>query len=298
MQSRLVSLASDETASVSDKNAERVRPWMVRPFQLVSWYDMQKFGAEKYFAIARGLEHLVVIFQNRAIVDEPFEAKPQWNDMFCAIRDRCAECGLSVSSDLLTQFADEINDINSRMTFGDVSSRMDHIGRTITTEMKQAVFMYIPADRAERYDQQELFGAEVASVFTSASFDIRESGNCYAAGRYTACVFHLMRVLEIGLLTFAREFPSVPTDRENWQQIIEKIEAEIRTMPKAQTKPVDWKQKHEKYSQTANSFMFFKDAWRNYTAHARGKYVEDEADMIFRNVGSFMRQLAEGGLHE
>jgi len=58
----------------------------------------------------------------------------------------------------------------------------------------------------------------------------------------------------------------VPTNKENWQQIIEKIESEIRAIPQAKIKPDGWKEKLEQYSQTANSFMFFKDAWRNYTA--------------------------------
>jgi hypothetical protein len=52
------------------------------------------------------------------------------------------------------------------------------------------------------------------------------------------------------------------------------------------------------YSQIASSFMIVKDAWRNYTAHARGKYTEEEADAIYRNVGSFMKRLAEHGIHE
>jgi hypothetical protein len=107
-----------------------------------------------------------------------------------------------------------------------------------------------------------------------------------------------MRVLEIGLVSFARLFPAVPTNKENWQQIIEKIESEIREMPKVAMKASDWKEKQEKYSQIANNFMFFKDAWRNYTAHARGKYTEDESDVIYRNVRSFMQGLTAQGISE
>jgi hypothetical protein len=69
-----------------------------------------------------------------------------------------------------------------------------------------------------------------------------------------------MRVLEIGLLAFAKRFPNVPTDKENWQQIIEKIESEIRAMPNVAVKALDWKEKQEKYSQLATNFMFLKDA--------------------------------------
>jgi hypothetical protein len=38
--------------------------------------------------------------------------------------------------------------------------------------------------------------------------------------------------------------------------------------------------------------MFLKDAWRNYTAHARGKYTEEEAKLIIENTRAFMQKLA------
>ena len=38
--------------------------------------------------------------------------------------------------------------------------------------------------------------------------------------------------------------------------------------------------------------MVVKDAWRNYTAHARGKYDGQEAELMLRNVRGFMQKLA------
>ena len=62
-------------------------------------------------------------------------------------------------------------------------------------------------------------------------------------------------------------------------------------------RPADWKDQQEFYSQAANHFMFIKEAWRNYTAHAHGKYTDEEAETILINVGGFMRKLATR-LHE
>ena len=61
--------------------------------------------------------------------------------------------------------------------------------------------------------------------------------------------------------------------------------------------PADWKDQLEFFSQAASYFMVVKDAWRNYTAHARGRYDEDEAEGILRNVRGFMQKLATR-LHE
>jgi hypothetical protein len=40
-----------------------------------------------------------------------------------------------------------------------------------------------------------------------------------------------------------------------------------------------------------------KDAWRNYTAHLRGKYDDQEAEDMLANVRGFMQKLATR-LHE
>jgi hypothetical protein len=185
----------------------------------------------------------------------------------------------------------------ANMSARDMVTRIEEIERTIKREMRSILFMYVPADRAARYNKPELFGPVVAAKFPSAKFDIAESGNCFATGRFTACVFHLMRALEVSLAGFAGIF-QVPADHTNWHNIIESLESKIRDMGKATIKAPAWKEKQEFYSQAANSFMFFKDAWRNYTAHARGKYTELEADTIYRNVNAFMQKLAEGGIAE
>ena len=214
--------------------------------------------------------------------------------LFVSTQQLCADLGLRISCKCI----EHILDSGINQTAREVIEKISQLERTIKWEMADKLFMYIPPARAERYDLAEPFGANVAKNFPSALFDEKEAGNCFASGRYTASVFHLMRALEIALIAFAKLFPAVPTNKENWQQIIEKIESEIREMPKVTVKDADWKEKHEKYSQLANSFMFFKDAWRNYTAHARGKYTEDESDAIYRNVRSFMQGLVTQGISE
>ncbi len=70
-------------------------------------------------------------------------------------------------------------------------------------ELKSHHFFYIPQGRFAHYMQPVAFGVEVTTKFPTASADIEEAGNCYAVGRNTACVFHLMRVMEIGIRALA-----------------------------------------------------------------------------------------------
>jgi hypothetical protein len=90
-----------------------------------------------------------------------------------------------------------------------------------------------------------------------------------------------------------------PLAHTNWAPAIEQIESKIRDMHKDPTWKAlpDCKEQQEFYSQAASHFVMLKDAWRNYTAHARGKYDDDEAEGIFRNVRGFMQKLATR-LHE
>lgn len=259
---------------------------------------MRKFSAEAFLRIARYLADVRGRIANLGPPETVIEAGrlkkgSTGHSILTSTKTLCEAIGLRVS----TKCVDHILD-HEPGNVGIATEQIAQLERTILWEMEDKLFLYVPPARAERYDLTEPFGAEVSKNFPSATFDAKEAGNCFASARNTACVFHLMRVLEIGLVSFAKLFPAVPTNKENWQQIIEKIESEIREMPNAKVKATDWKEKQEKYSQLANNFMFFKDAWRNYTAHARGKYTEDESDAIYRNVRSFMQGLVKLGLAE
>jgi hypothetical protein len=86
----------------------------------------------------------------------------------------------------------------------------------------------------------------------------------------------------------------------NWGQAIDQIESKIREMPKDPTWKVlpTCKELQEQYAQAASTFGVFKDGWRNHTMHARGKYTEGEAELIYMNVKAFMSKIAEMGIGE
>jgi uncharacterized protein YpbB len=80
----------------------------------------------------------------------------------------------------------------------------------------------------------------------------------------------------------------------NWAPAIEQIESRIRDMHKD---PVwkalpDCKEQQEFYAQAASHFGILKDAWRNYTMHARGFYTEEQAEQIFENIKVFVQKLS------
>lgn len=169
------------------------------------------------------------------------------------------------------------------------------LSNNIEKELSLKLFLILPHDKARVFDDCG-FGDAVSVAFPSVQYDAQEAARCYALGRNTASVFHLMRILEIGLAVLGKRF-SISADHTNWETVINQIEKAIGVMDKDPNRPADWKDEREFYSQCASHFRVVKNAWRNYTAHARGKYDEQEALDMLGNVRGFMQKIATR-LHE
>jgi hypothetical protein len=164
-------------------------------------------------------------------------------------------------------------------------------------ELQGKFFLYIPPERAKFWPQrnaQNPLGEDVMLSFPSTTFDAANAGICLATMMSTACVFHLMRVLEIGLAALGNVF-GISLAHTNWEPAIREIESKIREMHKdpAWKAHPDCKEQQEYYAQAASHFGILKDAWRNHTMHVRGKYTEVEAERIFETVKALMQKLAE-----
>ena len=277
-----------------------MQPWIQCPYTLISWWQMEKFSAAAFYGIGQYLCEIRRNFEDlaKSRTLEPAEpratAEGRGGGILRSVQNQCREIGLTISVKSIDFFFDR-DDVG--ISLPEVIELLNQTERTIRWEMEEKLFMFIPPERASRYDSKEAFGPKVAKQFQSTSFDIREAGNCYAAARWTACVFHLMRVLETALATFGKEF-GLTMSHTNWAPFLEQIESKIEDLANAAHKTQADKDRVESYSQAASSFMIFKGAWRNYTAHVRSKYTEEEADAIYRNVCFFCQRLAALELHE
>jgi hypothetical protein len=297
---------------LSDNNlGDILEPWQVSPYQLISWWDMEQFSAIKFYSIAVLLERIKQKYSKKILniapvpVDE--DIRLELEKLLRPIEQECQKLGLRNSVGTINEFRTFL--LNWRMeafsniTPNQIAMRIDEIDRAIRREIGFHLFMYIPPDKAEYYhpwgeerrvkrgEEVPLFGNAVATKFPSTNYDIREAGNSFAFYSCSACVYHLMGVLEIGLMVLAKRF-NVSTDRTNWHNIIEQIEAKIKGMGNDPNRASNWKEEQEFYSQVATHFMFLKEGWRNYTEHHRGKYNSKEAEIILVNVRSFMQKLA------
>jgi len=246
---------------------------------------MQEFSADIYYTVGKVFGSLVRAYA-AGNAEERITGAEISQDTLKIVQARCTQAGLSVSAALVAKLMSVMADAGTvPMTRQKFSAALDHINTTIIIEMGQSLFMYIDKDRAKLYNKPELFGTDVNARFPTVQFDIVEAGNCYAAGRGTAVVFHLMRIMEIGVQVFGTKLGVTLADEKNWQNILDEVNKAIKALPAKDPATVTM-------SQASANLYAVKLAWRNEVMHPKDTYTLEEADNLIRQVKIFMEQLA------
>ena len=272
-------------------------PWIDNPYRLLSWFDMEQFAAEAFYELGRLLERIQETIGN---LGEMEKDAPRFNDeeriavrrteivntlsvILAATEKACSKIGLRQPLKHIARLTFSIE----RGTFSahGFQNALNELHVRISDEMEDHLFMHIPADRAMLYKQDELFGKDVNAKFPAVQFDIVEAGNCYAAGRGTAVVFHLMRIMETGVQAFGTKLGVPLADEKNWQNILDEVNKAIKALPSKDPNTV-------KMSQISSNLYAVKLAWRNEVMHPKDTYTLEEADNLIRQVKIFMQQLA------
>ena len=200
----------------------------------------------------------------------------------------CSEVDLPISKKAIEKIKESLSENNPKLK--DLLALNQELEHIMSYEMESRKFFSIEPDKCNFLNKTDLFGTEVSSAFPSTNFDIEEAGKCLAFERWTASVSHLMKVLEVGLVTLAEDI-GIPSDQKNWGGIISEIEKKIEKNSK--NPDADWKGKEQFYSEAALQFRYFKNAWRNHVMHARKiAYDEERATSIYQRTKEFMKTLA------
>lgn len=264
------------------KDTGVVRPWEIEPYRLISWWDMERFSAAGFNYIAEQLAKLAYRVGELPRDLDAKELAVSYEPLFRRIREHCASLGLRTSVLCIDDF---LADLGYDLTVQKFGTHVAELGNTIRREMWACYFFHMPSSQAEFYDQKELFGAEVNLKFPTVQYDMVEAGNCYAMGRGTACVFHLMRIMETGVQEFGKKLGVPFTDQKNWQNILDESNKALKALPSKDPATIALGQ--------ASAHLFnVKLAWRNEVMHPNDKYTLEEAKDLIAQVRLFMVQLA------
>lgn len=287
-----------------------LQPWEEHPRQLISWCEMLNFSARQFFYCGGALRDIrqdaimsCALCQDgseaRFAMPMPIDNRNRQKAIahLQGIEPQFRTIGLEIAAETAKEL---IADLEKKDVPRSVEWLLDHVDaieKIADKELKNKAFFYIPPEMMKLWPKAKepfAFGVKVGTSFPSSTFDANNAATCLATTHATAAVFHLMRVLEIGLRVQGEQF-GVSLEHTNWQPAIEQIEKKIREMPhdgKWRSRP-DYKEQQEFHAQAASHFAILKDAWRNYTMHVRGKYTQEEAERIFENTKAFMQKLAE-----
>jgi hypothetical protein len=200
---------------------------------------------------------------------------------------------VAILSDLNQELGPELDRFQTALrgpNLADIKSRAEHLRNHIYDELENEHYFQVDRFEVRFYDQKEAFGPKVASKFKAAVPDIENAGNCIALQQPDACVFHLMRAMEVAVRKLGRRVNVTITPQTTWRQITGAMDAKIRAMPETTDK-----QKHKKNDWEAARANLHQvgSVWRNTTMHPATSYTRGQARDVFEAVRVFMSGLCE-----
>jgi len=283
----------EESLAVQGKSP----PWK-RFHGLVNWWEMKEFELDKLQLAYSLMAHLSAMYTREPSSGNRMFMQPEMYQLteqqrlgvarsLALISETLRSVGLPNAAQAAMDIQPEVTASRHgvRFTNQNAIDRVSEVERAIKREMGGNVFFYVDKEKSQFYRDARLFGDDVEKRFPLLSEDISEAGKCLALDRPTACVFHLMRVMEAAVQEFGATFGvSLPQDK-NWQVILDQINKAIKAMDQKNLKT-------RQYAEVSAHLFNVKLAWRNAVMHPKGTYTADEAQAVFDNVKTFLSDLA------
>jgi hypothetical protein len=196
---------------------------------------MEKFAAASFYSLLKIMADLRNVAEQEIKVGgveiaTTEQTREGLKDLAIELKTNCHKLGLKISAKAAHAVWESIGD-GASLNVKDFHASMKQFEQNVHWEMEDVSFFYLPAMRSDYYDQKQLFGEAVSGKFTTIQYDMVEAGNCYAMGRSTGCVFHLMRIMEVGVQQFGTKLGVAFADAKNWHNILEETDKAIKKLP-------------------------------------------------------------------
>ncbi|HZL30917.1 MAG TPA: hypothetical protein VFC54_07645 [Pseudolabrys sp.] len=199
---------------------------------------------------------------------------------------------IAILSDLNDAIGPELDRFQTALTIeslSQLSGRADHLRDRVQDELQNEWYFQVDRAEAQFYGKKTLFGDHVATKFKDAAYDIENAGNCLALQQPTACVFHLMRSMEVALRSLGTRLHVKIGPKDTIGKILNDITPKLNAMPD-QTE--SQKRKKERWAEARANLFHVKQAWRDNSMHGKQRYDRAHAYAIFMAVRTFMAHLA------
>ena len=270
-------------------------PCNPRAYSLWSlWDTMKPFRASVFHAISRTVETIIALPVGDPI---PEAIRVSFGEMFATLHDDCIALGLTTSTMSIRRMMDEFAKDTCQYTA--VRALAGELQGRLVDEMQSRLFLSLSMGEAEHY-QGPLDGwIEVLCRFPNAMTDVEEARKCLALGRYTAAVFHIMRVTEAAVLELQCFLDTKPDAKAHFGSVLQKLE-DLKQKTAFKNLPNHLKPYARFLGDVLPQLHAVKDSWRNKVSHVDGRiiiadvFTEEMALGIYGATLLLMKKLACG----
>ena len=194
---------------------------------------------------------------------------------------------------LLALYVLDIDSADKQGMANEIYSLVKSLDMAIEGSLRGRTMYYMDPRNAERYEKAKLeFSQEVIHTFPNACWDLEEAVKCLAFERYTACVFHLARPMEIAVRKVGKRMGvTVKYKKEkgylHWGTITNNMNGRLAILKRSDP------DEYEKWVRVHGMLECVRVAWRNETMHPGTKYSEKEAEEVLDAVKTFLDCLAK-----
>ena len=144
------------------------------------------------------------------------------------------------------------------------------ISKTLQRELARRVCFILPKASQELYEFPTRGWEKILNAFPDCQEDVEEMNRCLAFDRYPAAVFHVLLVVELGVIKLG-EFIGVQDRKPGWDATCRELDAIMKKGRNTESAPI---KEHFQFLELVNAdIQSMKMAWRNKVNHVAGKLV-------------------------
>lgn len=182
-------------------------------------------------------------------------------------------------------------------TYESFSQEWKALRQQVDLELASRLAMYIgEANEAHLASMKEAW-APAFERFPSIRPEVERGLKCFSFEQWTATVFHLMRVAEVGLRAVAKERRirlknDRPIDEADWGTLATRLRTQVDAVQNWAAKKPARKAALDYYSGVLADVVYFKNGYRNIVSHSLTPFERPEAHKAITRVCDFMKTVA------
>lgn len=238
--------------------------------------------------VRRNWQNLVAVYEN---FEQSYELRPS-----AELTEEDIEKKQNEAKDIFFR----VNDMWGITPPSDLLSELEQFMEALESDFKSIHLIELTEEEAKYYEGKEAFDSSIIAEFPEIEADVKEAALCFGVARYTACVFHLMRAMEIGVQMLAHDIFGLDLQKPNgsdyeWSNLVEMLEKQHRDRQKANT-PKTTKDK-EIWAEFGHAISHFANVKtdRHRVCHSRdlktSEYSKTKTADIYSEVKKFFEQL-------